>query len=1117
MKYSILEIICFGAVLFLVVLPTRGWAATKTWNSAASTDWFAAGNWTGGVPGLADTAVINLGASGPIVTAAGAVASTVEVGTTAAGGTLGVQSGGGLSDTTGYIGFNAGSSGTATVTGAGSSWANSGNLRVGSSGNGTLNVQSGGAVSDVTGYIGFAAGSTSTVTVTDSGSSWTNSGNMEVGNGGNGTLNVQSGGVVSDVTGYIGFAAGSTRTVTVTGSGSSWTNSGNLIVGNSGSGTLDIESSGTVSDVSSNIGYAAGSTGSATVSGAGSSWTNSGTLNVGSSGSGTLDIESSGTVSDVSSSIGSAAGSTGTATVSGSGSSWTNSGNLNVGNSGSGTLNVQSGGVVSNAIGTIGSASGSTGSATVTGSGSSWTSSSLRVGLNGSGTLDIESSGTVSDAAGTVGSNAGSAGTATVNGSGSSWSNSGNLTVGNTGNGTLNVESGGAVSDVTGDIGFAAVSTSTVTVTDSGSSWTNSGTLYVGNSGNGTLNIENGAAVSSVGTYIASSTGSSGTAVVSGSGSTWNNTTGSVNVGRSGNGALTIESGGAVNGATGNIGLNAGSTGTATVSGTGSTWTSSGNFAVGSSGNGTLNVRNSGNFSSSSDINVGAYAGSNGILNVSDGGTVTAGHQMHVGEYGAGTMTVSGGGIVTSENYSRIGGHAGAEGSATISGVGSAWISAADLAVGDGGAGTLTVANGGSVTAGSGIAYADNNENVISTGTVYIANQIGSSGTLNIGAAAGQAAAPAGTLAANTVAFGQGTGTLVFNHTSANYVFAPTITGNGVIDVISGTTILTGGFSDFTGSIYMTPGNGVGLTTLASQEDSVQALGSDMRAMAIEERSTANALLGLTRSVDNRNYLFYGALLGSSVVYAGGQRSMDRVTLLGGVAEGKQEYPGIRASAAPTVAAALRYTFDDPFGHKANALHPYGEIGGWAAPNTDISLSRTYLNGSGLAMGQGDTNARSWAEYGRAGLVWNATSDDHFTGYGEVGQQFTKFNGYAEDTDPANPFPVTVGGGLFRMSVARIGGSWTHDVQDPIDVPASITLAGDAARSFDVHSGLTATEPGIGGMNAANASDTWGEFGARFEIHVTKQSALYIDLTGTTGGGGIGTALHGGGGITYSF
>ena len=72
-----------------------------------------------------------------------------------------------------------------------------------------------------------------------------------------------------------------------------------------------------------------------------------------------------------------------------------------------------------------------------------------------------------------------------------------------------------------------------------------------------------------------------------------------------------------------------------------------------------------------------------------------------------------------------------------------------------------------------------------------IAANAGATGTLNIGAGAGAPAAAPGTLTAPSVAFGAGTGTINFNHTSADYVFAPAISGNGTVNVLAGTTTLT--------------------------------------------------------------------------------------------------------------------------------------------------------------------------------------------------------------------------------------------------------------------------------------------------------------------------------------
>ena len=95
------------------------------------------------------------------------------------------------------------------------------------------------------------------------------------------------------------------------------------------------------------------------------------------------------------------------------------------------------------------------------------------------------------------------------------------------------------------------------------------------------------------------------------------------------------------------------------------------------------------------------------------------------------------------------------------------------LNIGNSGTGTLTIAEGGVVN-----------------GPVRIATNPGAIGTLNIGAGAGAPAAAPGTLTAASIAFGAGTGAINFNHTSADYVFAPAITGNGTVNVLAGITIL---------------------------------------------------------------------------------------------------------------------------------------------------------------------------------------------------------------------------------------------------------------------------------------------------------------------------------------
>lgn len=162
-----------------------------------------------------------------------------------------VVNGAQVSSMTGVIGAEVGSNhpgtGTVRVSGAGSSWTNSNSLTIGNLGIGTLSIENGGEISNTSGLIGQQSGGMGTVTVTGFNSKWTNSNALLVGGEGTGTLNVENRGQVSSDLGFIAAQAGSSGTVTVTGIDSKWTNADDLFVGFEGTGTLNVNNRGLVS------------------------------------------------------------------------------------------------------------------------------------------------------------------------------------------------------------------------------------------------------------------------------------------------------------------------------------------------------------------------------------------------------------------------------------------------------------------------------------------------------------------------------------------------------------------------------------------------------------------------------------------------------------------------------------------------------------------------------------------------------------------------------------------------------------------------------------------------------------------------------------------------------
>ncbi|MBL8569436.1 MAG: autotransporter-associated beta strand repeat-containing protein, partial [Phreatobacter sp.] len=356
------------------------------------------------------------------------------------------------------------------------------------------------------------------------------------------------------------------------------------------------------------------------------------------------------------------------------------------------------------------------------------------------------------------------------------------LKVGATGAGaSLGVSSGATFTHHSAMLGELAGETGSTAVSGPGTTW-NGQYLYAGFRGTGVFTLSGGATANitsfaQLGTFA----GSSGTVTITGAGTTWNATNGHI-IGDSGQGALNVLSGAHANDKASTLGDKATGSGTATVDGGGSLWNVQLGFVVGSYGTGSLAVSNGGDVQAGF-LTIGRYAGSTGSLTVDGAGSslavTTTMTNSTIGWDGSATVLVSNGGTVAAHG-ALLGRGAGGSGTVRVSGAGSQWTDALYLIVGYFGTGTLTVDNGGSVSVSA------------ATQRIFIANQAGSTGTINIGAASGSAAVAAGFLNVAELRFGAGTGRIVLNHTESNYVLAPAITGNGTVLVENGTTVLAG-------------------------------------------------------------------------------------------------------------------------------------------------------------------------------------------------------------------------------------------------------------------------------------------------------------------------------------
>ncbi|WP_414832083.1 autotransporter domain-containing protein [Afifella sp. YEN Y35] len=613
-------------------------------------------------------------------------------------------------------------------------------------------------------------------------------GSLAVGASGSGTIRILS--RLATQTATIGAASGAAGDATVIGDRANWQNAGSLVVGDEGQGRLSVEGGASLATSSLALGEAPGGAGKLLISGQ-SLVTVATTLIVGKAGIGELEL-SSGRLTADSALLGDSAGAEGIASVSGDRATWAVAHGLAVGGAGSGRLDIAAGGEVASASGTIGDQAGGTGDVAVDGRGSSWTViDGIAIGTRGSGLLSVSGAASVASGSGVIGAEAGADGKVAIDGSDSQWT-TGALTVGGKGAGDIDVTAGGALTSGDSTLGAEAGSDGRVTVSGEGSSWTTKALAIGGNAdarsaggagstgGTGTLHVTAAGTVTSDSASLGETSGASGTAALDGSGSSWTVIDG-ISIGTRGSGLLSIDRGASVTAAAAIVGAETGSAGAVRITGSGSSLEAGQEIVIGDGGSGDAKIA-AGGEASAIRIVIGKKTGSSGAAAVEGAGSdLVSASDLTIGGAGSGDLAVSRGGHAAGQEI-VLGRAAGASGTVHVTGNGSHLASSGAITVGDAGTGALKVSGGGRVTAAN----------------LVVAQQSGSVGTLTIGSE--DTPVSAGRIEAETITFGDGTGTLLLNHSDPDYRLDPVLSGNGAVKVFSGTTILTGRSSDFTGT-----------------------------------------------------------------------------------------------------------------------------------------------------------------------------------------------------------------------------------------------------------------------------------------------------------------------------
>jgi outer membrane autotransporter protein len=406
---------------------------------------------------------------------------------------------------------------------------------------------------------------------------------------------------------------------------------------------------------------------------------------------------------------------------------------------------------------------------------------------------------------------------------------------------------------------------------------------------------------------------------------------------------LTILSGGTLTNSFGTIGNLPGGLGTVTVIGPGSSWMNVGTVVVGGLGTGTLTIQDGGTMTSGGG-SVGQSAGSTGTVTVTGPGSGWfngPGGGLNIGSFGSGTLVIANGGTVFNFTAfaANIGNGAGSQGTVTVTGAGSSWINSSGLNIGNSGTGTLTIADSGVVA-----------------GPVTIAANAGATGTLNIGGGAGNPAAAPGRLTAPNIAFGAGTGTINFNHTSSDYLFAPAISGNGTVNVLAGTTILTGA-NNYSGATNVSTGTlRAGVPNTFSPNSAVRIAsggaldlnGFNQTVPSIFNAGLVNMGIGTAPGtvLTTTSYIGTGGTIAMNTFLGGDGSPSDRLVINGGSATGNSllRITNAGGPGAETVANGIAVVQTSNGGTTATgAFTLAGEVRGGAF---DYGLFRGGISGS---------------------------------------------------------------------------------------------------------------------------------------------------------------------------
>ncbi|MGC0053728.1 autotransporter domain-containing protein [Brucella pituitosa] len=464
-----------------------------------------------------------------------------------------------------------------------------------------------------------------------------------------------------------------------------------------------------------------------------------------------------------------------------------------------------------------------------------------------------------------------------------------------------------------------------------------------------------------------------------------------------------------------------------------------------------LLLANGGQLTTVDKLHIADMTGSRGFVGVQGDGSSLSVNDLTIGFAGDGTLSVTDSGHVSttafmnvgSGNYGQLG-----TGSLLIDGAGSTVAIGTSLqiaALGDGANGSVTLSNGGLLSA--------------AVVRMLARNETGSA-TINIGAAAGDAATGAGILDTPFIDLNT-SGSLVFNHNSTNYSFTSVIAGKGAISHKAGVTTFAADSDDFRGTTNVSGG-----TLLVGKQAGDGSLGGTVNVLSggtlggagsvgRTDVEAGGALLGqqgqrltfrdgLTLNSDSTINVALGNPSTTSLFHVAGNLTLDgtlNITDQGGFGAGVYRLfdyvsfvnNGLEIGNIPSSVVAGDLLIQTAISGQINLINASGQIlGFWDGSNAAVFDNNKVNGGSGIWRADG----RNWTTENGAvngpfqpnptyavfqGTAGTVDVDDTAGAINVTGMQFA-VNGYRIEGDPI-ALQGTGGESIFRVGDGTVAGT----------------------------------------------------------------------------------------------